>query len=49
MSQENVEIVRVVVDAVNRADWEGALQQLHPDFELDFSRAVGPVSGVFKP
>jgi ketosteroid isomerase-like protein len=48
MSQENVEIVGVVVDAVNRADWEGALQQLHPDFELDFSRAVGPVSGVFK-
>ena len=48
MSQENVEIVRVFVDAFNRGQWEGALQRLHSDFELDFSRAVGPVRGVYK-
>ena len=47
MSQENVEVVQVVVDAFNRGDWDAALNELHPDFELDFSRAIGPVRGVF--
>ena len=48
MSQENVEIVRAVIDAFNRGDWEAALKHAAPDFEFDFSRAVGPVRGVFK-
>ena len=48
MSQENVEIVRAFIDALNREDLEAALKHLGSDFELDFSRAVGPVSGVFK-
>jgi len=49
MSQENVEIVRAVYEAWNREDLEALLKHLDPDFELDFSRAVGPLSGVFKP
>ncbi len=48
MSKANVEIVRAFIAAFNRGDWEGALEYLSPDFELDFSRAVGPVHGVFK-
>jgi ketosteroid isomerase-like protein len=48
MSQENVEIVQAFVAALNREDLEAALKHLDSDFELDFSRAVGPVSGVFK-
>jgi ketosteroid isomerase-like protein len=48
MSQENVEIVRAGIDAVNRGDLEGVLKDAGPDFEFDFSRAVGPVQGVFK-
>jgi ketosteroid isomerase-like protein len=48
MSQENVEIVRAVVDALNRGDLEAALKDFAPDYELDFLRAVGPVHGVFK-
>jgi ketosteroid isomerase-like protein len=48
MSQENVEIIRAFIDALNRGDWEGGLEHMDPDFELDFSRAVGPVQGVFK-
>jgi ketosteroid isomerase-like protein len=48
MSQENVEIVRAVIDALNREDWEAALKHMDSDFELDFSRAVGPLRGVFK-
>jgi ketosteroid isomerase-like protein len=48
MSQENVGIVRAFIDALNRGDLEAALKQMDSDFEFDFSRAVGPVSGVFK-
>jgi ketosteroid isomerase-like protein len=48
MSQENVEIVRAVIDALNREDLEAALKHMDSDFELDFSRAVGPLRGVFK-
>jgi ketosteroid isomerase-like protein len=43
MSQENVEIVRAALDAANRDDWEAVFQNMAPGFELDFSRAVGPV------
>jgi ketosteroid isomerase-like protein len=48
MSKENVEIVRAAIDAFNRGDWEAALEDVAPDFEFDFSQAVGPVHGVFK-
>ena len=48
MSQKNVEIVRSVVDAFNREDWEAALKPLDPDFEFDFTRAIGPMRGVFR-
>ena len=48
MSQENVEIVRAVIDALNRKDQETALEHLDTDFELDWSRAVGPGRGVFR-
>ena len=48
MSQENVEIVRAVIAALNQGDWEAALKHMDQDFEYDFSRAVGPVRGVFK-
>jgi ketosteroid isomerase-like protein len=47
MSQENVEIVRAAIDAYNREDWDAWLEHMAPGFELDMSRAVGPVSGVF--
>ena len=43
MSQENVEIVKAALEAANRDDWEGVFKNMTPDFELDFSRAVGPI------
>ena len=46
MSQENVEIVRAAIDAANRDDWDAVYKDMAPGFELDMSRAVGPVSGV---
>jgi hypothetical protein len=48
MSQENVEIVRAVVDAVNRADWDAGFRPAAPGFEMDFSRALGPYRGVYR-
>jgi hypothetical protein len=36
-----VEIVRRLVDGYNRRDWDAALKDAAPGFELDMSRAVG--------
>ena len=47
MSQENVEIVKAAIDAVNREDWDAVFQDAAPGFELDFSRALGLMAGVF--
>ena len=49
MAQENVELVKAVLDAYNREDWDAAFRDIAPDAELDMSRAVGPTQGVFKP
>ena len=48
MSQENVEIVRAAYDAYNRGDVDAALKYAAPDFELDWSRAVGPQRGIYR-
>ena len=47
MSQENVEIVKAAIDAVNREDWDAMLKDAAPGFEVDLSRAIGPWRGVF--
>ena len=46
MSQENVEIVKAAIDAVNRGDWDAAFQDAAPGFEQDMSRAVGLERGI---
>jgi ketosteroid isomerase-like protein len=46
MSQENVEIVRRVYEALNRSDWDAAFRDAHPDFELTFRR--GPLAGTHR-
>jgi len=48
VSQENVEIVRAALDASMRGDWESAFRDAAPNFELDWSRTIGPVSGVYR-
>jgi ketosteroid isomerase-like protein len=47
MSQENVDVVRTAVDAYNRGDIESLLSLAAPAFELDLSRAAGPMHGVY--
>ena len=48
MSQENVEIVKRSIDACMRGDWESAFRDVAPNFELDWSRTIGPVPGVYR-
>jgi ketosteroid isomerase-like protein len=49
MSEENVEVVRGAIDAFNRGeDLNAQFKDAAPDFELDLSRAVGPLHGVFR-
>ncbi|TMK40476.1 MAG: nuclear transport factor 2 family protein [Actinobacteria bacterium] len=47
MSQQNVEIVRRVYDALNRREWDAALRETHPDFEMTTQR--GPDAGTLRP
>ena len=42
MSEENVELLLQTVDAINRGDIDGALENAADDFELDWSNAIGP-------
>jgi uncharacterized protein len=48
MSQENVEVVRRVIEAWNRRDLDVALQDLHPDAEVDWSESLGVQRGVYR-
>jgi ketosteroid isomerase-like protein len=48
MSQENVEVVRRVFDAINRGDVDRALEAAADDIEMDWSSSVGPEQGVYR-
>jgi ketosteroid isomerase-like protein len=48
MPQENVEIVRRVLDAISRADIDAAMESTSEDFEVDWSNSRGLLSGVYR-
>src|SRR5215207_8421199 len=47
MSQENVEIVRRVIDAYNRRDFEALRALNHIDLEVDWSASRGLEAGIY--
>jgi ketosteroid isomerase-like protein len=47
VSQENVEIVRRVIEAFNRRDFDMALRDVTPDATLDMTHSRGPDAGVY--
>ena len=47
MSQENVEVVRRVIEALDRWDIPAARRDLATDFVFDFSRSMTPEKGVY--
>jgi uncharacterized protein len=46
MSQENVESVRSIYEALNRGDWDAATHLTDADFEITFQR--GPNAGTHR-
>jgi ketosteroid isomerase-like protein len=48
MSQENVEIIKGLIDAVNRQDWDTGFKDAAPGCEWDISRSAGPWRGVYR-
>jgi ketosteroid isomerase-like protein len=48
MSQENVEVVRRLMDAWNRADFNAGRALLDPEVVIDRSRSVGPDARVYR-
>ena len=48
MSEENVEVVRLVLDAYGRRDVEALRSLNHLDLELDWSESVGTLAGVYR-
>ena len=48
MSQEKVEIVRRAIEAWNRQDLETLSALWRSDGEIDWSRARGPLKGVYR-
>jgi ketosteroid isomerase-like protein len=48
MASNNVEVVRRALDAWNRGDLDGALKDMHPAGEVDWSASRGLESGVYR-
>ena len=42
MSEENLELLRQTVDAINRGDFDGVLENAADDLEVDWSNSIGP-------
>ena len=48
MSQENVEIIKAVIAAFNRGDWDAALSYGSPDIVYDTSRDLNEARGIYE-
>jgi ketosteroid isomerase-like protein len=48
VSQENVEVVRRVMQLYADHDLDGVLADLHPEVELDWSNSPAPDRGVYR-
>jgi ketosteroid isomerase-like protein len=48
MPQENAEIVRTAIDALDKGDGDAAFKDMARDFEFDFSRSIGTQPGVYR-
>jgi ketosteroid isomerase-like protein len=48
VSAEHLEIVNAAVAALNRGDWDTALQAMAPDFRYDVTRSISLLAGVYE-
>ena len=42
MSEKNVQVVRRIMDAFNRGDFDAALRDVWPDAVVDWTHSLGP-------
>ena len=47
MPEDQLEVVRQAVAAINRGDWDAAFKRMAPDFEYDLTRTISPLQGVY--
>jgi ketosteroid isomerase-like protein len=45
---DNAEVVRRVMDAINRGEFDAAVANFSEEFEFDFSNSRGPMSGIYR-
>jgi ketosteroid isomerase-like protein len=48
MSRENVEIVRRIIDAINRRDIDAVVESASADLVMDWSNSRGLLSGIHR-
>jgi ketosteroid isomerase-like protein len=48
MPQPNFEIVRAIIDSLNKRDLAQALEAAHEEFEADWSNSIAPHGGVYR-
>jgi ketosteroid isomerase-like protein len=48
MSEENVEFARTAIDAFNRGDLDWLVERADDDFIFDWTRSLGPLSGIYR-
>ena len=48
MSEEDIDVVRRAIDALNRRDVETSLTLFHADAELDWTRSRGLLKGIYR-
>jgi ketosteroid isomerase-like protein len=48
MSHENVETVRLAIEAFNERDLDRLFEHVGPDIEVDWSRSIGLEAGVYR-
>ena len=48
MTNTNVDLILAGYDALNAGDWDALMESWAPDIEVDLSRALGPLTGVYR-
>jgi ketosteroid isomerase-like protein len=48
MPEENVEVVKETIEALNRGDLDRVTEAAHEDLELDWSNSIAPHRGIYR-
>jgi ketosteroid isomerase-like protein len=48
MAQENIDLIRRVIDLFNGKEIDRALDAMDEDVEMDWSNSIGPLRGIYR-